>query len=246
EEPIAPEPFDQPSRPAATPATVGGRLGLHRALAAIRAAKERRLTDLVSIQDLTPSQARSILNLAQMLKKSSVNDPFAHREILAGKVLAMIFEKPSLRTRVTFETGMFQLGGHAITLQPAEIQLGQRETVADAARNLERWVQGIMARTFRHQHVVELAQNAGVPVINGLTDREHPCQALADFLTIREKKGRTEGLKLAFLGDGNNVAHSLLLLGAKLGTHVTVAGPEGYEPDAEILRKAQEAGAAAG
>jgi ornithine carbamoyltransferase len=165
---------------------------------------------------------------------------------LPGKALAMIFEKPSLRTRVTFEVGMFQLGGHAVSLQPAEIQLGQRETVADAARNLERWVDGIMARTFSHQHLVELAQNAGVPVINGLTDREHPCQALADFLTIREKKGHTEGLKLAFIGDGNNVAHSLLLLGAKLGTHVTVAGPEGYEPDPEILRLARETGAATG
>jgi ornithine carbamoyltransferase len=158
----------------------------------------------------------------------------------------MLFEKPSLRTRVTFETGMTQLGGHAIYLQPSDAQLGQRETVADAARNLERWVDGIMARTFRHETVVELARCASVPVINGLSDLEHPCQALADFLTIREKRGSVEGLKLAFVGDGNNVAHSLMLLGAKLGTHVVVACPEGYAPDAEITDDAEVCAAEAG
>jgi ornithine carbamoyltransferase len=226
----------------------GRRIAVGHAVSAARAviAREGRLTDLVSCADLTPVQASALLTLAQALKASGEAERLAHRDILAGKTLAMVFEKPSLRTRVTFEVGMFQMGGHAISLQPAEIQLGQRETVADAARNLERWVNGIMARTFSHQHVVELAQHAGVPVINGLTDREHPCQALADFLTIRERKGRTQGLKLAYLGDGNNVAHSLLLLGAKLGVHVVVAHPKGHAPDAEIVRQAQEAAAATG
>jgi ornithine carbamoyltransferase len=228
--------------------TGGRRIAVGHAVSAARAviAREGRLTDLVSCADLTPVQANAILTLAQALKASGDSERLAHRDILAGKTLAMVFEKPSLRTRVTFEVGMFQMGGHAISLQPAEIQLGQRETVADAARNLERWVNGIMARTFSHQHIVELAQRAGVPVINGLTDREHPCQALADFLTIRERKGRTQGLKLAYIGDGNNVCHSLLLLGAKLGTHIVVAHPKGYAPHDEIVRQAQEAATTTG
>jgi ornithine carbamoyltransferase len=226
----------------------GRRIAVGHAVAAARAviAREGRLTDLVSAGDLTPIQARALLTLARALKASMPGERMVHRDVLAGRTLALVFEKPSLRTRVTFEVGMYQLGGFTVALQPAEIQLGQRETVADAARNLERWVDGIMARTFSHAHVVELAQHAGVPVINGLTDREHPCQALADFLTIREKKGRTEGLKLAYIGDGNNVAHSLLLLGAKLGTYVVVAHPQGYAPNAEIVRQAQEAAAATG
>jgi ornithine carbamoyltransferase len=226
----------------------GRRIAVGHAVAAARAviAREGTLTDLVSAHDLTPIQARALLTLARALKSSIAGERMAHRDVLSGKTLAMVFEKPSLRTRVTFEVGMYQLGGFSVALQPAEIQLGQRETVADAARNLERWVDGIMARTFSHAHVVELAQHAGVPVINGLTDREHPCQALADFLTIREKKGRTEGLKLAYIGDGNNVAHSLLLLGAKLGTHVVIAHPKGYAPDAEIVRQAKEAATGTG
>jgi ornithine carbamoyltransferase len=226
----------------------GRRIAVGHAVAAARAivTREGRLTDLVSAGDLTPLQAQALLTLARAFKASMAGERMAHRDVLAGKTLALVFEKPSLRTRVTFEVGMYQLGGFTVALQPAEIQLGQRETVSDAARNLERWVDGIMARTFSHDHVVELAQHAKVPVINGLTDREHPCQALADFLTIREKKGQTEGVRLAYIGDGNNVAHSLLLLGAKLGTHVVVAHPAGYAPDAEIVRQAQESAAGTG
>jgi ornithine carbamoyltransferase len=206
----------------------------------------RDVPDFLSIRDLSAAQLEALLALAQELKARRQGDRRAQMNLLDGKTLVMLFEKPSLRTRVTFETGMTQLGGHAIYLQPSDAQLGQRETVADAARNLERWVDGIMARTFRHETVVELARCASVPVINGLSDLEHPCQALADFLTIREKRGSVEGLKLAFVGDGNNVAHSLMLLGAKLGTHVVVACPEGYAPDAEITDDAEVCAAEAG
>jgi len=155
----------------------------------------------------------------------------------------MLFEKPSLRTRVTFEAGMTQLGGNAIYL---EGRLGQRESVPDVARNLDRWLDGIMARTFDHQTVIELAEYADVPVINGLSDREHPCQAFADFQTLAERKGPVHGLKLAYVGDGNNVAHSLFLLAAKIGTHFALACPKGYEPDANLwasaLKSANETG----
>src|SRR6185436_8556310 len=150
-----------------------------------------------------------------------------------------LFEKPSLRTRVTFEAGMTQLGGHAIYLGPGDAQVGKRESVPDVARNLERWVDGIMARTFSHQTVVELARYAGIPVINGLSDYSHPCQALADYMTLREVKGDLRGKTLAYVGDGNNVAHSLLFGGAKLGVNVRVASPPGYEPDAEVVRLAK-------
>jgi ornithine carbamoyltransferase len=174
--------------------------------------------------------------------KQQVDDP-----ILPGKTLAMIFEKPSLRTRVTFETGMTQLGGHAIYIQPSDIALGTRESVPDAARNFERMVQGIVARVFSHQTVVDLAKYANIPVINGLSDLEHPCQALADFLTIYEKKGDPKGLKVAFIGDGSsNTCHSLMLLAAKLGSNFAVGSPEGYEPDTVIWtaakREAEENG----
>lgn len=194
---------------------------------------------LLSISDLSVSEINKIFEAATFLKKKplleQVNNP-----VLPGKTLAMIFEKPSLRTRVTFETGMTQLGGHAIYLQPADIQLGKRETVPDAAQNLSRWVQGIMARTFAHKTVTDLAEYASVPVINGLSDLEHPCQALADFLTILEHKKDFHKVKLAYIGDGNNVCHSLMLLAGKVGASMTVGCPAGYEPDPKVVEIAKQ------
>ncbi len=155
----------------------------------------------------------------------------------------MIFEKPSLRTRVTFDVGIQQLGGFSLYLSPAEISLGKRESIHDVAKNLERMVQGIMIRTFAHEIVVEMAKEASVPIINGLTDYSHPCQAMADFLTIKEVKGRVDGITLAFVGDGNNVAHSLMFAGALLGAHISIVCPKGYEPkgDATAWSTAQAA-----
>ena len=158
----------------------------------------------------------------------------------------MLFEKPSLRTRVTFEVAMTQMGGHAIYLQPSDIGLGTREPAKDIARNLSRWCHAIMARTFHHATIVELAEYASIPVINALSDREHPCQALADFLTFSEYKSSAKGRKVTFIGDGNNVAHSLMLLSAKLGTHFSLACPEGYLPAPDILETAQALGVATG
>ena len=192
--------------------------------------------DIVSIFDLSKEEIHKILSLAGTLKERlHQNEPFSP---LAGKTLAMIFEKPSLRTRVTFETGMTQLGGHAIFLSPDDINMGVRETVADTARNLSRIVDGIMARTFSHDAVVSLAGDASIPVINGLTDRLHPCQGLTDCFTIQEKLGSVAGVKLAFLGDGNNVAHSLIYAAARLGMNFSIACPPGYEPLPEIVREA--------
>ncbi|HVP50705.1 MAG TPA: ornithine carbamoyltransferase [Terriglobales bacterium] len=190
------------------------------------------MNDLLSIRDLSPNQIRDLLDLACHVKA----DPGAYSGALRGKTLAMIFEKPSLRTRVTFEVGMEQLGGHSLYLSPEEIKLGRRESVHDIAKNLERMVQAIMIRTFAHEVVEEMAEHAAIPVINGLTDFSHPCQALADFLTMLEVKGRVTGLKVGFVGDGNNVAHSLMFAGAQLGAHVTVATPPGYEPKPEAVQ----------
>ncbi len=193
--------------------------------------------DLVSLGDLTPQELWLILNKASELKdewKRGGNKP-----ILAGKTLGMIFQKPSLRTRVSFEVGMLQLGGHAMYLSPNEIQLGQRESVPDVARVLGRMTDGIMARVFAHRDVELLAEYSPVPVINGLSDLSHPCQGLADLFTIVEHRGSLQGLKLVFVGDGNNVAHSLLLGGALAGMHVTVTTPAGYEPKAIIVDKAR-------
>jgi ornithine carbamoyltransferase len=183
--------------------------------------------DFVSLRDLTPADLSHLLDLACHIKA----DPQAYAHALQGKSLAMIFEKPSLRTRVTFDVGMEELGGHAIYLSPAEISLGKRESVHDIAKNLERMVQGIMIRTFAHDIVEQMAQHARVPVINGLTDFSHPCQAMADYLTMLEVKGRVSGLKVAYLGDGNNVAHSLMFAGALLGAHVWIATPPRFEPN---------------
>jgi ornithine carbamoyltransferase len=191
--------------------------------------------DLIADQDLTASDVRLIFDLAGRVKAS----PASYAQALAGKQLAMIFEKPSLRTRVTFEVGMTSMGGYAIYLDHSKPRLGERESIKDVARNLDRWVNGIVARTFSHNSVVELAENASIPVINALTDLLHPCQALGDFFTLTEKFGRVKGLKLAFVGDGNNVCHSLMLTGAKMGAAVRVATPSGFEPKAEMVEQAK-------
>jgi len=196
------------------------------------------MQDFISIHDLTLYEFHEILDLAREMKKN----PNRFRQRLKNKVLAMIFQKPSLRTRVSFEVGMLELGGEAIYLAPADIQAGTRETFFDIGKNLERWVDGIMIRTFAHENVIELARAASIPVINGLSDLLHPCQAMADVFTLREKKGNLAGLKLAYVGDGNNVCHSLLFAGAKAGMTVAVATPPGYEPKPEIVRLAQEDG----
>lgn len=190
------------------------------------------------MDDLSAGELREVLGFAGELKRRmKAGDRPA---LLAGKVLTMIFEKPSLRTRVTFEVGMWQLGGTAVYLAPGDAQLGSRESLPDAARNLERWVDGIMARTFAHATVEMLAANARIPVINGLSDREHPSQTLADLMTIRERVGEVEGVRIAWVGDGNNVCHSLLLGAAKLGGQVAVATPPAYAPDAAVVARAQK------
>src|SRR5262245_28331335 len=192
-------------------------------------------TDLISIHALARDEVLEILDLALKVKA----DPGSYRDALPQKTLAMIFEKPSLRTRVSFEAGMTQLGGHAINLAPADVSMGKRESVADIARTLSGMADGIMARTFSHEAIVELARHATIPVINGLSDHLHPCQALADFLTVREIFGRTEGIRLAYVGDGNNVAHSLMYAGAKLGAHVSLATPASHSPDPGVVERAR-------
>ena len=190
--------------------------------------------DLVSISDLSAQEIADLFELAFEIKSGKQGGG-----ALPNKTLAMIFEKPSLRTRVTFEAGMTQMGGHAIYLGPKDIQLGIRESVPDAARNLSRWVDGIMARTFSHQSVMELAQYATVPVINALTDRVHPCQALAFGLTMLEHRSNLKGLRVVFVGDGNNVAHSLMLMAPKVGMDFVLACPKGYESDEQISAEAR-------
>ncbi len=187
--------------------------------------------DFVSLRDFEPGDVRHFLHVACMVKAN----PPAYSQSLKGKTLAMIFEKPSLRTRVSFDVGIEELGGHPIYLSPAEISLGKRESVHDVAKNLERMVHGIMIRTFSHDIVEEMAHCASVPVINGLTDFNHPCQAMADYLTMLEVKGRIAGLKVAYLGDGNNVAHSLMFGGAQLGANVWIATPPHYEPSLDAM-----------
>lgn len=192
--------------------------------------------DFLSIDDLAPGQILHLLALARAIKAN----PKKHRKALDGMIMALIFEKPSLRTRTTFAVGMTQLGGDAIYLSPAEISLGKRESVHDVAKNLERMVNGVMIRTFGHDICESFARHASIPVINGLTDHEHPCQAMADFLTLIEKKRKLTALKLAYIGDGNNVAHSLMLLAAKLGARMVVASPEGYQCSPAVVARAQE------
>jgi ornithine carbamoyltransferase len=198
-------------------------------------------TDLLSIQDLSPGDVREIFDLTTAIKAR----PAMFGTALAGRQFVMMFEKPSLRTRVTFEVGINALGGHALFMEcPGGIE--SREKIADVARNLERWVQGIILRTFKHSTVTDMAANANVPVINALTEREHPCQALADYFTLLEKFGDVEKLKVAFVGDGNNVAHSLMLTAANLGGHFALATPKGYEPSREIVQAAKAIAARTG
>jgi ornithine carbamoyltransferase len=198
--------------------------------------------DFVSIRDYATDEIREILQEAIAIKSS----PAKYGAALAGKALAMIFEKPSLRTRVSFDVGIHQMGGFSVVLTPGEISLGKRESVCDAAKNLERMVQGIMIRTFGHAVVEEMAQAAKIPVINALTDFSHPCQAMADYLTILEHKEDFQSVKLAYVGDGNNVCHSLIYGAARLGVHMAVATPAGYEPDSGVMRWARENGPATG
>jgi ornithine carbamoyltransferase len=204
------------------------------------------IRDFISLRGLSPSDIEYLLLLGRQIKAR----PSAFSKVLQGKTLALIFEKPSLRTRVSFDAGIQQLGGYSLYLSPAEINLGKRESIHDVAKTLARMVQGIVIRTFDHRIVEDMAAYCDIPVINGLTDFSHPCQAMADFLTMWEIKGSLNNLKLAFVGDGNNVAHSLMFAGAQLGAQVCIATPPGYEPRPEaefwaIERAAQTKGVVA-
>ncbi len=192
----------------------------------------------ISLHDVTHEEFSQLLSLAAKLKGEQKQGIEHH--ILKGKTLGMIFSKSSTRTRVSFEVGMYQLGGHALFLSSNDIQLGRGETIYDTANVMSRFVDGIMIRTFDHQDVLDLAKYGSIPIINGLTDLLHPCQALADLLTVQEHKGRLRGLKLAYIGDGNNVAHSLLYACAKAGMDISVGSPKGYECDPEIVANAKE------
>ena len=195
---------------------------------------------LLKLSDLTSEQIMSILNLADQLKYEQKHG-IAH-PILAGKTLGMIFQKSSTRTRVSFEVGMYQLGGNALFLSSRDLQIGRGEPIQDTARVLSRYLDGIMIRTFAQQEVEDLATYGTIPIINGLTDYAHPCQVLADLMTIRERKGSFKGLKLCFIGDGNNMANSLIVGGIKVGMSVAIACPKGYQPDAAIMTWAKENG----
>ncbi len=194
------------------------------------------MKDLISIADLASDDIQNLIKSAVALKQGG------RKPLLEGKIIALIFEKPSLRTRVSFDVAMNQLGGHALMLSPAEVGLGEREPIADVARVLSRYVDGIVARTFAHQSVVQLARYATVPLINGLTDEEHPCQVLSDLLTIHEKKGGLEGLTVAYIGDANNVANSLLLACSFMGMEFRIASPKGYGPKEKVLAQAEKSG----
>ncbi len=201
--------------------------------------------DLLSAADLSPDEVATLFDRATGLKAEFRATRRHAAQPLAGRTIALLFQRPSLRTRVTFEAGMAQLGGHAIYLTHDTV-LGARESVPDVARNLDRVVDGIVARTGPHEVVAELATQASIPVVNGLTLREHPCQALADLFTLREQFGTVRGLTLAFVGDGNNVYHSLALLGSALGVDVRLAHPPGYQPNARLVERARELGVAGG
>jgi ornithine carbamoyltransferase len=193
--------------------------------------------DLLTGMEWGPAQVRELYQLAADIKAR----PDRYRGALGGRFLALIFEKPSLRTRVTFEVGISSLGGSSVFLDHTNSRLGQRESVRDVAKTLERCVHGIVARTFLQSALDELAQNARIPVINALSNRFHPCQALSDFFTLEERFGSLRGLKLAFVGDGNNICHSLLTIGARVGAHLRIATPAGYEPDAAVVTEARRA-----
>lgn len=199
---------------------------------------------LDSLFHLTKEEIEQILKTSELLKFQLLRGE--EHPLLKGKTLAMIFEKPSTRTRVSFEVGMWQLGGYALYLSASDLQLGRGETIADTAQVLSRYVDGMMARVFVHQTILDLVKYSRVPVINGLSDFTHPCQGLADLFTVYEKKGRLSGLKLAYVGDGNNVAHSLLYGCSKVGMDITLACPKGYEPNPKVVSKAKEEGRRSG
>jgi ornithine carbamoyltransferase len=205
-------------------------------LAALAAATASTKRDLVSIQDLTPEEITGLLDLATAMKHS----PADFRGVLAGKQLVLFFEKPSLRTRLTFEAGMNSLGGVSFFVDQTASRLDAREPLSDIAHNLERWIDGVVLRTFSHETVAKMAEYAAIPVINALSDFEHPCQALADILTIREKFGELKGVKIAYVGDGNNVAHSLVLAAAAVGAKISVGTPKGFEPNSGIVSAAKK------
>ena len=190
------------------------------------------MKDLISIGDLSSKQINDLFALTDKLKKNKTK----FNKVLSGKTLALIFQKPSNRTRVSFEVGCYQLGGNSIYLSPGEINLGVRESISDVARTLSRYVDGIVLRTFEHKTILDMAEAATVPVINGLSDFSHPCQALADVYTIKEKLKKIKGKTLAYIGDGNNVCNSLLMISAKCGINMNVGAPVGYEPDKNIVQ----------
>ncbi len=192
--------------------------------------------DLCSIADLLSGEVRAILKLGHEIKRN----PGEYRHALDARQMVLMFEKASLRTRLSFETGINTMGGNAIFVDHTNSPLGEREAIADVARNVERWVDIIVLRTYAHDTITEMAANSRVPVVNALSDFEHPCQALADFMTLEEHFGTVAGLNFTYVGDGNNVCHSLMLTGAQLGANVTVATPRGYSPDIEIVTKARE------
>jgi len=195
--------------------------------------------DFLSLLDYTADDLQYFLDVADYLKaEHKAGQPISY---LQGKTMGLIFEKSSTRTRVSFEAGIYYLGGQGLFLSGHDLQIGRGEPIKDTARVLSRFLNGLMIRTFSHETVLELANYADIPVINGLTDLLHPCQVLADLQTIREHKGRLAGLKMAFIGDGNNMAHSLMNGGARMGMHVVIACPEGYQPDAQVLAAAEEA-----
>jgi ornithine carbamoyltransferase len=193
---------------------------------------------LASLYDLTKEEVEQVLKTSALLK-SKLSRGEEH-PLLKGKTLAMIFEKPSTRTRISFEVGMWQLGGYALYLSSNDLQLGRGESIGDTSRTLSRYVDGIMARVFAHQTILDLISFSGIPVINGLSDYSHPCQGLADLFTIYEKKGKLSGLKLAYIGDGNNVAHSLIYGCTKVGMNITLACPKGYEPNPQVVSRGKE------
>jgi len=194
--------------------------------------------DLLTIMDFTAEEVRSILNRSIALKSGADRMKCP----LIGKSIGLFFEKPSTRTRVSFEVGVYQLGAQPIVLSPRELQLGRGETIADTARTLSRYLHGMVMRVFQHDTVAEFARHASIPVINGLSNAHHPCQAFADVMTVQERKGRTDGIRFAFIGDGNNVAHSLIEIAARTGLVFVIAAPEGYDPDPVVVERARSAG----
>lgn len=198
--------------------------------------------DLISIQDFQPDELACALELASAMKLR----PADYRGTLVGKQIVLFFEKPSLRTRLTFEAGINALGGNSFFVDQTQSRLGARESLSDVAHNLERWIDGVVLRTFAHETVTEMARHASIPVINALSELEHPCQAMADMQTLQEQFGDLKNVKLAYVGDGNNVAHSLMLAAASLGASISVGTPSGYEPHADILSAAEKIAAGTG